>query len=862
MSIKQSQELANKLLSKIEAQNRGQWQQDIQQAINITYDLPNSAVQSPPTPISPSLHGILTAQEVAAFKSDILQSLDPRYSNARYESIPNPCKDTFEWIFDPDADWQNWADYVEWLRDDAALYWITGKAGSGKSTLMKFICDDTRTVQYLRGKNDTTEVVLLSFYFWNSGPRYQMSQEGLLQTLLHQALSRDPELVPRVFANRLEFHRYFKVYYTWQDTWSWQELASAFRKLVKEITKSKKLAVFIDGLDEYAGKHDELVRFLESCIKPGVKICVSSRPWTIFEDAFRTRPSLRLEYLTERDMRIYVSSKLDSSPGFKVFQELDPDGASNLVGNVITKASGVFLWVYLVTQSLLEGLSEGERLSDLQSRLESLPEDLEQLFWKILNSLGGKHFQGAAQFFQLHLESAVPLTLLDLSYADEEEPEYVFKLSTEVVPLRKLGLRAETARRRLNACTRGLLEPAPQYSRTPPSQESFADPRFVFSTLNYLHGTVREFIHRPKILDSLAEFAKPSFNVHQRLAQAHVAVIKATENDGRFSYFPSPVADDFVVHVVEALDHATKADPLCGEFQIRLLDELDSAANQRWCAMQNRKHRYWTSLLPPFEECSSMLQLAVKAQLIQYARYKLEKFASEATECKLLLSTLLYLATTPVDLDSWRTNSFNPRYHTFLSFGRPAGKDMIEYLLDKGADFNVKIRNLECQGIDCSLRGPDEKRKEEGKGEKTIWEEVVSGKWRDPLIVDTFLKHGASPDVTGPNTMDDEDGMADGRDTWILDSLAEASKSRSLKASAAKTTETSPGDASVGLTGAADLSAQIMNMSETQTPKTSDAKTTQASPGDANVGRTRVAHGPLSWARKLLPSFKRRDGPI
>lgn len=52
-----------------------------------------------------------------------------------------------------------------------------------------------------------------------------------------------------------------------------------------------------------------------------------------------------------------------------------------LIGNVITEmVPEVFIWVYLVVQSLLEGLTDRERLSDLHRWLNTLPEGLEDIF--------------------------------------------------------------------------------------------------------------------------------------------------------------------------------------------------------------------------------------------------------------------------------------------------------------------------------------------------------------------------------------------------------------------------------------------------------------------------------------------------
>jgi hypothetical protein len=52
---------------------------------------------------------------------------------------------------------------------------------------------------------------------------------------------------------------------------------------------------FVDGLDEFFGKPADLIDYLKSvAVLLNVKLCVASRPWPVFEDAFDQCPSLRL----------------------------------------------------------------------------------------------------------------------------------------------------------------------------------------------------------------------------------------------------------------------------------------------------------------------------------------------------------------------------------------------------------------------------------------------------------------------------------------------------------------------------------------------------------------------------------------
>jgi hypothetical protein len=45
----------------------------------------------------------------------------------RYERINRAELQTYEWIFNPPQQSQNWASFVEFLHGDQNLYWITGK---------------------------------------------------------------------------------------------------------------------------------------------------------------------------------------------------------------------------------------------------------------------------------------------------------------------------------------------------------------------------------------------------------------------------------------------------------------------------------------------------------------------------------------------------------------------------------------------------------------------------------------------------------------------------------------------------------------------------------------------------------------
>ena len=116
---------------------------------------------------------------------------------------------SYDWIFDdprtlrldssdghpPQKQSPRWNDFASWLRSGHEVYWINGKAGSGKSTLMNHICTHSRTLELLREWGVNRRLLTPTFFFWNAGSRLQKSIDGLLRSLVYQMLKECPELI-------------------------------------------------------------------------------------------------------------------------------------------------------------------------------------------------------------------------------------------------------------------------------------------------------------------------------------------------------------------------------------------------------------------------------------------------------------------------------------------------------------------------------------------------------------------------------------------------------------------------------------------------------------------------------------------
>ena len=82
------------------------------------------------------------------------------------EQIEDAERATFEWIFEnPENTDLPWSNFSEWLQAGESLYWVTGKAGSGKSTLMKHLFHHQRTREALLHWAGETPLTVAGFFF-------------------------------------------------------------------------------------------------------------------------------------------------------------------------------------------------------------------------------------------------------------------------------------------------------------------------------------------------------------------------------------------------------------------------------------------------------------------------------------------------------------------------------------------------------------------------------------------------------------------------------------------------------------------------------------------------------------------------
>lgn len=324
------------------------------------------------------------AAKLADSEAAVLKSLYFQVMYDREEVISPAEAATLDWIFRPPPhDQRRWDSFGEWLESPQNLYWINGKAGSGKSTLMKYLIRHDETRSGLMKWAGHAKLLTASFFFWYSGGfDLQRSQIGLLRGLLHACLVDHRELIPLVVPETATVRAADLGNY-----WSMPRLKKALCRLVSQTKFDLKFCFFIDSLDEYGGgSHSEIAALVKEIANhASVKVCVSSRPLAIFDPAFCGVPRLILQNLTFDDIALYVTNKLTGNELMRKLEKEEPGLGGELTTVIVVKSSGVFLWVSLVVVSLLDGLSNHDIGHDLKRRLDDLPSNLKDLYWHLID---------------------------------------------------------------------------------------------------------------------------------------------------------------------------------------------------------------------------------------------------------------------------------------------------------------------------------------------------------------------------------------------------------------------------------------------------------------------------------------------
>ncbi|MCJ1476720.1 hypothetical protein MMC13_005388 [Lambiella insularis] len=469
---------------------------------------------------------------------DCLKSLEDNTRNTRVEQVENAHQNTYLWLYDKATGFSKWLAVVP--TSENSIFWITGKPGSGKSTLMKFAIHNLKTQQHLL-RASPTPWSLIPFFFHDRGFDVQKTVTGLLQEMLYQLLSRYPpliELILHVFMNNLQSKLptlqtarllqdvHFEENTVWdQETiatakrlsqaaanhgfdthlaWQLMDVEIALQIIVRQTKVKVQLCLFIDALDEHNGNHMALIKVLDKLVAQQaigtvcLKMCLAGRSEPIFEARFAKSPGFAIHRHTERDIALYISDTIKSN--IDIYNPpIETESLDQLEKAIAKAADGVFVWVKLVVHELVEEIIDGSNIQQLLELLASIPKELDDTYRRIIEKRKPSYLREAYIMLQVVLHSKRPLSLEALiAMTDIELRGYWIRSPVQDMQQRVLSRCGGLLMTVLSSADDKGPSTSPTYSTASESSSAATDAssRSVLGTsrVEFFHQTLKQFL--------------------------------------------------------------------------------------------------------------------------------------------------------------------------------------------------------------------------------------------------------------------------------------------------------------------------------------------------------------------------------
>ncbi|KAF9774000.1 hypothetical protein IL306_008073 [Fusarium sp. DS 682] len=302
--------------------------------------------------------------------------------DARPGTVHDPDSSTYQWLEEDES-------YIGWESSGvSSLLLIQGKPGSGKSTLAK------RIVNAIKNSTDLERSMVAYFFYSYRGGRKETSHTVMMQSILYQLLSKEPEFFP-AFRERYRARRKSDGNAV---CWRLEDLVDIFGAL-SDMERDGKIFVILDAMDE--SDNEDLPVILRTM----VSICSPKSSGLLFKGVITTRPlrrkaagldldtltaySLIMENKNRSDINKVVDEQIKTilQAVRSTDDELDLAVLDGIKDYIKEHAEGVFLWVDLILREFKSLSDEGFSKSQLHQLKTMLPPKLTDVYGQITERL-------------------------------------------------------------------------------------------------------------------------------------------------------------------------------------------------------------------------------------------------------------------------------------------------------------------------------------------------------------------------------------------------------------------------------------------------------------------------------------------
>lgn len=300
-----------------------------------------------------------------------------------------------------------WSPSATTFKNNLKVYWLTAKAGAGKS-----VCS-AHVIAHLRSRN-----LDCAYYFFKSGDKLQQGLCHMLRSIAYQMADQHPQIRMRLLEAR-------NAGLIFDDDCAKVISSKLYAELIFKFTSSLQMQYWVlDAMDECnVDSRKEFVNFLASVPGGfGLRVFVTSRPGVEPKHHFETsgaadklivEPILSVD--TQRDMLLYLKSHM---VGMSIG---DLEHRNDLRNRLLVKSNDCFLWLNLVRQELEETYSTNSIAEVLDEIPTEMSDWYERCFRNLSNTLRKDDLLLSQALFTRVICAIRPLQLEELFFALRDE---------------------------------------------------------------------------------------------------------------------------------------------------------------------------------------------------------------------------------------------------------------------------------------------------------------------------------------------------------------------------------------------------------------------------------------------------------
>lgn len=283
--------------------------------------------------------------------------------------------------------------FDSWMRRDAAILWIFGGPGAGKSFLSTAIIQQLLEAEET---NDEGTLDTVAYFFVNENNENLRDANTILKTLAWQIAMKNPGFKNHAIRVCRERSLTLLAELTWKNLF--------LDYYVSGERNGNTATIVIDGLDEATSEArltilslmKELVFSQGDASCPPIRFAIIGRTSLKGDMNFKRFEKVHFRFIevsslkTRRDIDGYIKKRLGELEILHEIRKIKPDGlkkANKIGGRIMKKiserADGVFLWAKLLLDSL-----EHKDLSQIDTILSNPPPSLDDMIQSVFHRLG------------------------------------------------------------------------------------------------------------------------------------------------------------------------------------------------------------------------------------------------------------------------------------------------------------------------------------------------------------------------------------------------------------------------------------------------------------------------------------------